>query len=208
MLKLRKVAVTGTVASGKSSVCRILEKYGAYVVSADNIVHEFLKSDKNLNRKVIQLLGSDVVVGKNIDRAEIAKKVFSNEELLQKLEMVIHPEVKKELERLYKAAVARGEHRFFVAEIPLLFECGWEESYDATIAVLANKEICKQRFLSQNKGGEDQFDRRNRRMLSPEEKARRADFVIINEGSLENLEQQVKSTITLLEASNGKRDRK
>jgi len=208
VLKLRKVAVTGTVASGKSSVCRILEKYGAYVVNADNIVHEFLKSDKTLGRKVIQLLGSDIVVGGRIDRTKIAKKVFSDDALLQKLEMLIHPQVKKEIERLYSLISKEKSYSFFAAEIPLLFECKWEKDFDATLAVVADEELSKKRFLMQTSYDENEFYRRTERMFSAEEKAERADFVVKNNGTVEDLDNQVKSIITLLEAKDGKRDRK
>ena len=93
MLKLKKIAVTGGVASGKSTVCRLFQNLGAYVVSADQITHELLASDNTLKKKVVSIFGHEILEGEVIDRAKVAKKVFSSPDLLYKLEALIHPRV-------------------------------------------------------------------------------------------------------------------
>ena len=76
MLKLKKIAVTGGLAAGKTTVCQLFKELGAYVVSADEIVHQMLSPDTVVGQQVVSLLGSDIVSGLGIDRKKIAAKVF------------------------------------------------------------------------------------------------------------------------------------
>src|ERR1700733_7337913 len=122
MLKLRKIAVTGGLSCGKSSVCRIFKELGATVVSADEIVHQLLSPQVSFGQQVIMLMGPDIVVKGQIDRSRIAKKVFNNRTLLNSLEKILHPAVNNEIENLYQTALAKHKDKIFVAEIPLLYE--------------------------------------------------------------------------------------
>lgn len=184
MLKLRKAAITGGVSCGKSEVCRFLQELGAYTVSADTIVHQLLSPDTKLGRQVIDLLGSEIVVEGQIDRKKVAEKVFTSRGLLDKLEKIIHPAVYEAIENEYLFASKKGAYALFVAEIPLLFETGGERFFDKTFAVVADEDKCKKRSKS------DDYDLRMERQLSQEEKAKRADIVITNNGSIEDLKKQ------------------
>jgi len=192
MLKLNKVAVTGGLSCGKSSVCRIFKELGATVVSADEIVHQLLSPQVPDGQQVIKLLGSDIVVNGQIDRSRIAKKVFNDTTLLYSLEKILHPAVNDEIEKHYRNALSNDKSKLFVAEIPLLFESDFGQ-FDATIAVIADYNICKQRFEQSTGCEKDEFDKRMARQLSPEEKVQMADFVIHNNGSLEDLYLAVKT---------------
>lgn len=192
MLKFGKVAVTGGLSCGKTSVCRILSELGATVVSADEIVHQLLSPQSAAGKQAIALLGSDIVVNGQIDRSKIAKKVFNNQTLLFSLEKILHPAVNNEIERKYQQALAKDKNLLFVAEIPLLFESNLGQ-FDAVIAVISNEQLCRQRFLKTAHSKADEFDKRMARQLTPAEKAKRADFVIINDGSLEDLRKDVQA---------------
>lgn len=196
MLKLKKVAVTGGLSCGKSSVCRILKELGAYVISADNIVHQLLSTDTNLGREVIGLLGSRVVVDNRIDRSQVAQIVFQEPSLLQALENLLHPVVYSEIEKEYQRQLNnRNPPPLFVAEIPLLFESsvsGNAKEYDYVVAVVADPEICLQRFLQKPGVDREDFDNRMNRQMPLLEKAKRADYVIINSGSFSNLQETTK----------------
>jgi dephospho-CoA kinase len=193
MLGLVKVAVTGGLSCGKSSACRFFKELGAYVVSADEIVHQLLSPTTLLGKQVIQLIGPEIVVNHQIDRSIIAKKVFNNPKLLQALENLLHPAVGQELKKLYEQINKQGRAPLFVAEIPLLFESkSISFDYDYSVAVIADRDLCEQRFLQDNKHEESEFDKRSQRQLSNKEKAEKADFVIINNGSLEELKESVK----------------
>ena len=121
MLKLKKIAVTGGISSGKSTFCQYLKELGAETINADTVVHRLLSPNTILGLQVIDLLGPDIVKDDRIDRSIVASKVFSDYKLLDQLEGLLHPAVFRETERLYQEAVQQA-FPLFVAEIPLLFE--------------------------------------------------------------------------------------
>lgn len=118
MLTLRKVAITGGLSCGKSSVCRFFKELGAHVVSADEIVHQLLSPTQRLGQQVIALIGGDIVVNGKIDRSIIAKKVFDNKRLLHSLEELIHPVVLNEIEKQYQQVSNQGKAPLFYSRNP------------------------------------------------------------------------------------------
>lgn len=188
MLKCIKVAVTGGIGAGKSSVCLMLKKLGAYVVNSDEIAHKLLVPSSSLGKKIVRLLGKEVVKKGRFDRAKIAK-VFDCKEKLLKLEKLIHPQVFKEIRERYKQA-KEEKVELFVVEIPLLFETKKEKFYNYTIAVIADENICASRSIH--------FNKRKEFQMSMEEKAKKADFVITNNSSKQNLRQQVRAVAALI----------
>jgi dephospho-CoA kinase len=187
MLNLRKIAVTGGIACGKSTVCALFKKLGAFVVESDEIVHKLLANNKVLHQKIVKLLGPDVVVKNKISRSRIAKVVFNDPKKLQHLEKLIHPMVFDEIELLCEKA--RASHfPLFVAEVPLLFETKSENLFDMVITVAASEKTCRERL---KKSSVDDYQKRMERHLSIKEKKRRADIVIVNEGSLKDLKNIV-----------------
>lgn len=191
MLKLRKVAVTGGLSCGKSSVCRFLDELGAKVVDADAIVHKLLTPETSAGRETIKLLGSEIVVGNQIDRAKIARRVFTHPTLLRSLENILHPYVYEEIELEYKKTKEKGKHTLFIADIPLLFESGGDRFFDTTVAVISGKEACWDRFRKSTGYEREEFDRRMAEQILPEEKVSKADHVIRNDGTLEELKEKV-----------------
>jgi dephospho-CoA kinase len=192
MLSLRKVAVTGSLSCGKSSVCRFFRELGAYVVDADEIVHKLLIPTTDLGKRIIDLLGDDVVINEQFDRSRIAKKVFNNAQLLNSLEKLLHPAVRAEIDRQYQQVALQKQAPLFIAEIPLFFEIS-ETGYDFTIVVLADKECCKERFTASTGQSGEEFDKRMSRQMDPEEKAEMADFVILNGPNMTKKELEAKT---------------
>lgn len=187
MLTLRKVAVTGGLASGKTSVCRILKELGAYVLSADEIVHQLLSSDHNLIHQVTELLGSEVCVEGKIDRSKVAAIVFHQPKLLKSLEKIIHPVVRNVINQRFNQERQNPQYPLFVVEIPLLFEACFESGFDFTVAVVANEAKCRERCLYP-----EDYEQRTSKQMTPREKSERADFTIENNGSLDDLYRKVK----------------
>lgn len=191
MLNCVKVAVTGGLSSGKSSVCRLFMKLGAYVVSADEIVHHMLSPDTQIGQKVIKLIGPDIVVDQQLDRRKIAHKVFNDLKLLKSLEQLLHPEVQKQIENKYKEIRQKHSIPLFVAEIPLLFESNGAPDFDFIITVLADKAICQNRFTTHTNYTQEEFNKRSERQFDMQKKARHADFVIYNNGTFNDLKEAV-----------------
>lgn len=189
---LKKIAVTGGIASGKTTVCHIFETKGATVVYADKIVHELLK--KELKEKIIREFGTQIAPHKEIDPEILSGIVFQNPEKLEKLEKIIHPAVLKKIDEAYQNA--KGS--CFIAEIPLLYEIGAEKFFDGVIVVLCDEERAKKRF---NKGRRE-YEARMRRQIDPQEKGIRAQYVIENNGTLEELEEKSAQILAKIEELN------
>jgi len=175
---LLKIAVTGGVGSGKTTVCQCFEKLGAYVVNADKITHKLLET--TCKQQVIRLLGLE---SGPIDRKAVAEIVFHDPKLLSQLEQILHPAVLEEIQNQYKHVCQNTRYTSFVAEIPLLFEIGAEVFYDATIAVLRNTTTHPERM---------------KRQLSPAEKAKKATYVIHNNGTLDELRTEAARVYALI----------
>ena len=197
MLTLRKVAVTGGLAAGKTTVCQFFKELGAYVVSADEIVHQLLSPETAVGQQVIRLLGSDIISDNTLNRKKIAAKVFSQPKLLQNLEELIHPAVFDEIDKRYQHAQQQSSS-LFIAEIPLLYESEREGKFDFVITVLASEELCRRRFMSQSQRPSDEFDKRMLRQIDPKKKAAKAHFTLFNEGDVEQLKAQVTMLYTQL----------
>lgn len=186
---MKKVVVTGGVACGKSTVCKLFQELGAHVVSTDAIVHDLLAADSTTQQKVVALLGDDIAVDGAIDRRRIAEKVFGDAGKLRALEAILHPRVREEVAALYQQAQHSGAG-LFIVEIPLFYEAGEQGSYDAVVAVAAEEEVCRQRFDSKPQASGD-YAGRVSRQLPQKEKAARADYVINNSGDLQTLSDAV-----------------
>ena len=181
------IAVTGPLASGKSTLVELLDELGAETVSADDMVHHLLAEDDETITRVTERFGEDVRGEKGIARKALSQVVFGDAEALRDLEEILHPRVREETDR---RALESGS-RLFVAEIPLLFEGGGEERFDLTVAVTSPEE--RRRAWAEERGMEEQQRRAiEDRQFSQEEKARRADVVVENDGDLDRLREQAR----------------
>jgi dephospho-CoA kinase len=179
------IAVTGPFASGKSTLVRLLGELGAETVSADEIVHDLLAADEATISRIVERFGEDVVGDRGIDRRALGRKVFGDPEALRDLEEILHPLVRRETRR----RVAASDAGLFVAEVPLLFEGGSDADYDYTVAVVVPEE--RRRAWAAERGVDEAALRGiEARQLPQEEKARRADVVVQNDGGVDKLKEQ------------------
>lgn len=167
---------------------RLLGELGAETVSADGVVHDLLAGDAETVARVVERFGEGVRGEKGIDRRALGREVFGDPEALRDLEDILHPLVRREISR--RAAASKAA--LFVAEIPLLFEVGQGDSYDVTVAVVTPEE---RRRAWAGERGVDESRRRaiEARQLTGREKARRADFVVQNDGDLDRLREQARN---------------
>ena len=194
------IGLTGGMGAGKSTALAALERLGAAGLSTDAVVHELYRGEQ-LRAAVVARWGPDLAPGGVIDRKAIAERAFANEEDRVWLEGLLWPRVG---ERIFawlselRAGRVRGEAapRAAVVEAPLLFEAGMEKLCDATIAVVAAEQLRRARA-----GGRAHalIDERDARQLSQEEKARRATFVVRNDGTEEELERALSEVLEKLE---------
>jgi dephospho-CoA kinase len=179
------VGVTGPFASGKSTFVRFLGELGAETVSADEIVHDLLAEDEDTVTRVVERFGRDVLKERGVDRRALGRKVFGDPEALRDLEEILHPLVRRETRRRIEDSGAD----LFVAEIPLLFEGARSIAFDYTVAVTAPEER-RQAWAAERGVDEVALRAIEARQLPQEEKARRADVVVQNDGDLDRLREQ------------------
>lgn len=190
MLKLEKILLTGLMASGKSTVAAFLEEKGAYSFEADKAVHKLLSPNTGAGKKVIDLLGQEIVDSKLhvINRETVAKKVFENFNLLEELESILHPEILSEINVHYHRACKEGKHRFFVCEIPVLTQKVVALGWDIVLLIEADKQVAHKRLIGKGNKAQAYYRQkisRQRRML--ENNLPKCHTLIPNKGSIEEL---------------------
>jgi dephospho-CoA kinase len=185
------VGLTGGIAAGKSEALEAFERLGAATLSTDAVVHELLTTGE-VRDMLVERFGDAVAPDGEIDRGAVAEVVFADEENRKWLEGLLWPRVGERVWR-WRQEVERRDPRppAAVVEVPLLFEAGMEDGFDTTIAVVADEPTREERAGGRGHRG---VDERTSRQLTQAQKAERADVVVRNEGSLEDLEREL-STI-------------
>jgi len=190
------VGLTGGLGAGKSTALAALERLGAATLSADAVVHELYASDE-VRDAVVARWGEEVAPGGVVDRAAVARRVFGEDGERRWLEGLLWPKVgERVLAFREHAAQADPPPRAAVVETPLLFEAGMDAAYDATIAVVAPEDVRRERAAAR---GHEAVDERAARQLSQEEKAARATYVVVNGGTVAELEAELSAVLGKLE---------
>ena len=189
------IGLTGGMGAGKSTALKALERLGAAVQSSDTVVHE-LYEGATLREAVIARWGEEVAPDGVVDRAEVARRAFADEDGRAWLEATVWPLVGERMGTwLAQARALEPAPRAIVVEVPLLFEAGMEGMYDATIAVVASEDLREQRAASR---GHELTAERAARQLSQAEKATRATYVVTNDGSVQELERELSAVLDKL----------
>jgi dephospho-CoA kinase len=183
VLQLRRIAITGGLASGKSLVTEHFRSLGATTVSCDSIVRELLSPQHPVGRKIVALLGNEIVKDGTLNRSLIADHIFRDPLLRKRVEEILHPAV---WQAVAHAEARSPQDRLFVVEVPLLYETDKAPLFDATICVDASLEDSRRWHLERSGNAED-FDRREQAQTPREQKAMRADYIISNHGDREEL---------------------
>jgi dephospho-CoA kinase len=186
------IGLTGGIAAGKSEALAAFSRLGASTLSSDAVVHELLESEPLVGR-LIERWGTEVAPEGSPDRTRIGQIVFADPEQLAWLEGQIHPLVAERTVAWLGSLPERTE--IAVVEVPLLFEGGRHEVFDTTVAVVAEEPIRRERAAAR---GHALVDEREARQLSQEEKASRADHIVENNGSVEDLERALSALLVKL----------
>lgn len=187
------IGLTGGIAAGKSTALAAIERLGAATISSDAVVHELLDSEPLLGR-LRERWGDEVATDGRVDRNKIGQIVFANPDELAWLESQIHPLVGERIGSWLGSLP--GETKIAVVEVPLLFESEMEPVFDTTLAVVTSDEVRRARAEAR---GHALVGEREARQLAQEEKAARAEHVIENDGTLEDLEQRLSALVAKLE---------
>jgi len=190
------VGLTGGLGAGKTAALEAFADLGAAVLSTDAVVHELYATDA-VRDAVRARFGERVFDGDGgVDRAALARLAFATERDRAWLEELLWPLVAERVEAFRAAAASRRPPpTAIVVESPMLFEARTEDRYDTTIAIVAADELRAQRVAARDQA---ELGRRERRQLPQSEKARRADHVVVNEGSLATLREQLAAVLAKL----------
>jgi len=198
---VKLVGLTGGIASGKSTVARVLERLGAAVINADTLSREVVEPGQDAWKEIVEALGADVLQSdQTLDRQKIRTIIFNNPDARKKLESIIHPRVRALAEERIRERTAAG-YPIIVYEVPLLFEGNLQEWLRPVILIACDVGTQRTRLQQRDHLTDAEAQKHIDAQMSLAEKRRLADYVIENDGSLDDLEQQVGAVVEKIKAT-------
>lgn len=183
------IALTGGIATGKSTACSLLKLHGFLTIDADQIAHKLL--DEN-SSSIAAMFGEKYVKDNKVIRKELGKIIFSNEENKLKLEAFIHPLIKKDIEK--ESMIFEAAKKPYFIDIPLFFE-KMNYAIDKCLVVYTPKDLQVQRLMKRDKISEDEAKLKISNQMDIEDKKNRADFIIDNSHNLKALQVEIERVI-------------
>lgn len=189
------IGLTGGIGAGKSEALAALERLGAATLSTDAVVHDLLDGDE-VRGELVARFGQEIAPNGRIDRNAVAAVVFERPDERKWLEGVLWPRVGQRVESWRREALSRNPApRALVVEVPLLFESGMDAVFDHTIAIVTDERVRAERAGARGHTG---VESRTSRQLSQEEKAERAEYVVQNDGGLDELQAKLSGLLATI----------
>ena len=196
----RIIGITGGIASGKSTVTEFLRQQGYQVIDADQVVHELQEPGGRLYQALLSTFGSAILQEDGrLDRSKLGAMIFGNPELLAQSSQIQNQIIREELADR-RDLLAETQVVFFM-DLPLLFELQYEDWFDQIWLVDVTEETQLSRLMTRNALSQVEAEKRIAAQLSLQEKRKRADVLIDNNGSLEATRQQIRDALQKLERS-------
>lgn len=200
--KILKVAITGGIGSGKSTICKMFEILGIPIYHADARAKELMVTDENLIQKIKNLFGEEAYLEDgSLNRAYIANIVFKDKKILEQLNAIVHPAVFVDTDQWHHS---QSGVPYTLKENAILFESGGHQLVDKTILVVAPEEVRIQRVIDRDDTTEEAVRDRISKQLPDEEKIKLADFVILNDGKAPLVSQVLRVHDALIQLNNTK----
>jgi phosphopantetheine adenylyltransferase / dephospho-CoA kinase len=191
---MRKICLTGGMASGKSTASSFLEQKGAYVIDADKLGHRVYDPGTQAYLKVIEAFGADVVGDDNhIDRRQLGGIVFGNPAALKQLTDIVWPEIRRLAEMEIESYEMLDPDAVVVLEAAVLFEAGWEGLGDEIWVTVVDREIAISRAMARDGAERGAIENRLNAQLSNDERVARATVAIYNNGDRDHLLKQLEN---------------
>lgn len=182
------VGLTGGIASGKSTVSNLFRKYGIEIVDADKVAKEVSEKKESIE-KISNIFGKDILDSDGkIIREKLREKAFKNRELLQELNKIIHPQV---MEYFKRKKEENSKDEILIFDIPLLYEAKMEYLCDKIIVVGVDVQKQIRRVVARDGSSEELAKKIIFKQMPLDEKIKKADIVIMNDGTLDELEEKV-----------------
>ncbi|HXF06168.1 MAG TPA: dephospho-CoA kinase, partial [Blastocatellia bacterium] len=186
------VALTGSIAVGKSYVLEQLGALGCYTMDADEIARDLMRPCQPAYHEIVREFGTGIVAGDGtLDRARLATLVFADGERRERLNRIVHPRVREEIRRRVGEIAARDPQAIIVIAAALVIEAGVQGDFDALVVVHCDREAQIARLMLRDGLSREEALARIAAQLSSEEKLRYADYAIDTSGSLDDTGAQV-----------------
>ncbi len=187
------IGLIGGIGSGKSSVSAILHSLGVEIIDADKVGHEAYNPNSEGWKKVISVFGQDIVGPENeIDRKKLGGIVFSDPSEMEKLNKLMHPIIHNLVEEKIKLLSHQGV-KVVVLEAAILIEANWQDLTDEIWLAKSNQEVVIERVQLRNNFTREEIIKRIQSQMSNDEREKHSDIVIDNNGTIEQLEEKVKT---------------
>ena len=192
-----KVGLTGGIGSGKTAVSDLFEKAGAPVIDTDIIARQLVDDNPAVLTEIVETFGKDILgAGGELDRKKLAAIVFNDTDKKQVLENILHPRIRSEVLRQVQAlSDTQSPAPYVIIVVPLLFETGFDDIVDITVAIIAEREIRIQRIQKRDNRTLDEIQAIIDTQTDDETRKKMADEIIENNNDFNQLEQ----VITLLD---------
>jgi dephospho-CoA kinase len=185
------IALTGGIASGKSTIARRLAEHGAIIVDADQIVRDVQSPGSPVLERIAEAFGADVVAPDgSLDRAALGAQVFGDADLLASLNAIVHPAVREESQRRFDDALRDDAEAVVVYDVPLLVEARVDDPWDLIVVAHAPAELRRQRLVELRGMAERAAQERIDAQVSDDRRLAIADVVIDTSGTLERTIEQ------------------
>ncbi|MGA9174074.1 MAG: dephospho-CoA kinase [Thermoactinomyces sp.] len=186
------LGLTGSIATGKSTVANMLRRRGAVLIDADQVARKVVEPGSLGLNKIKENFGSEMVTAEGrLDRAKLGELVFNDEEARERLNALLHPLIIEEMKQLTGQSLKKEPHSIVIWDVPLLIEENLTQFVEQVIVVYVPESIQLKRLMERNQLTETEAIKRMKSQLSIEDKKKVADYIIDNSGSLEDTERQV-----------------
>ena len=186
---MKKIGITGVIGAGKSCAIQILKTCGYTILDCDRINDELLLPSQKGYRCLVETFG-DGILGSDgrIDRVKMSNQIFSDPIKKERAEAILHPMIKQEINQRIQA---HAQESIVFVEVPLLYETGWETSFDEVWVIASDEELIWKRLMEYRGINEAEARRRMHHQLPQEVKIQKADHVLWNNSDKESLKQQI-----------------
>lgn len=186
------MGLTGGLGSGKSTASKFFKSLGAFILDADNSAKNLIETNKEVKEELIKEFGTDIMnANSSIDKKKLARVAFQDEDHQQRLNYVVHPHIHNAIDKSYKEILDQNNHKLFIVDAALIYESGYDAHLDYVIVVTAQLKHRMERALNRNTLTREEILKRIDFQWPEEDKISLADFVIHNDGTESDLNNQI-----------------
>ena len=187
-----KVGLTGGLGSGKSTASKFFKSLGAFILDADSTAKKLIANNEKVKEELIKEFGTDIMdATSNVDKKKLARIAFQDEDHQQRLNYVVHPHIHMAIDKCFDKTLDEDKHELFIVDAALIYESGYDAHLDYIIVVTAQLKHRMERAMNRNTLTRDQILKRIEFQWPEKEKTSLADFVVHNDGTEDDLKNQI-----------------